>query len=421
MNKKYIFTFLILFFFNSCTIWDYELKKIEEKKEIEKISNSKIFEEIKRLKEEMAEIRRLKEKEVKLKEKEYNKKKIKLTWEELELKILEIENKNLEAQNKKLDIDTNKKESEIKLEKWEHCLLDTCLYKKNIEIKKLGKINKILELEKRFISFIWKEDCIKKEKNIINFTENIKCKIASEITKTKTFLKKVFIAWKNFEILYINNFWDFYIKNVFSKNNEKYSIIQKIFDKNWNKFELNNSNKVFTEKFNLLKEKIKIANIEYKMYSNLEKINFSIKEKNIIFFNDKNYIDSKIIELKLLDLALEEKNIYKNYIFSVDKKLWIYILYSSDLQQSERIINLWIDKKWLSENIDKNWDFLDKELSEKIIWYYLKNNKKILLNKVNKKVLWISGEDFPIFNVKKFDEKGNFLLFLNDWYSVKEN
>gem|GEM_PF-4768363 len=57
------------------------------------------------------------------------------------------------------------------------------------------------------------------------------------------------------------------------------------------------------------------------MYSNLEKINFSIKEKNIIFFNDKNYIDSKIIELKLLDLALEEKNIYKNYIFSVDKKL----------------------------------------------------------------------------------------------------
>ncbi len=414
MNKKLIILITLLFL-SSCTIWDYEFKKIETKKEVEKISNTKILEEVEKLKEEMAEIRRLKEKELKMKEKEEKKKDKKLTKDELEMKLLEVENKKLEVENKKIDIDTENKQKANVLKKGEFCLLDTCLYKKDISVEWLGKVNDILVWKDFFISFVWDNSC--KEAQILK--NNWKCKIASKMWKNKTFLEKILISWKKTEKIFINNFLEFYTKNLVTIENKKINFIQDIFDKDWIKQEKENANKIFTKKYNLLSQNMKIWLIDYTIHTNFEKIDGIFTEKNTLFLNDKEYVDSKIISLKITNLSLNEKYLYKNYIFLVDKEKQIYVLYSSEDSQSERILNLWIDAKWLKENISDSWDFLDKELSEKIVWYYWVNWKKALYNGKDKRIFSISGEDFPIFKVKKFDNKWHYLLILKDWFYTK--
>jgi hypothetical protein len=326
-----------------------------------------------------------------------------------------MENKKLEVENKKIDIDTEMQKNKSFLKEWEFCLLDTCLYNKDIEVEGLGKVNDILVWKDFFLSFIWDKSC--KEVDILK--NNWKCKIASKMWKNKTFLEKILISWKKTEKIFINKFLEFYTKNLVTIENKKINFIQNIFDKNWKKLEWKNANKIFLEKYNLLSENIKIWLIDYNIYTNFEKIDEIFTNKNTLFLNDQEYINSKLISLKITNLALNEKYLYKNYIFLVDKEKQIYILYSSKDSQSERILNLGTDTNWLKENISKTNDFLDKQLSEKIVWYYWKDWEKALYNGKDKKIFSISWEDFPIFKVKKFDNKWHYLLFLKDWFYTK--
>ncbi len=407
--KKIFFLLFCIFLINSCSIWNIEIvNSNKQDKILEKVKN--LTTKVDNLEEELKTFRKenLKyfvEKNIKVEVKN-EMEKIKAEEEKKqkeEIEKIKKQNEILEWEN---EIITKKiKENKNNLKIWKYCILDTCLYKEWFEINWVWKVGKIIEKDNFYYNFIWK-DC---EKN-----NNKNCILASKISKIKNFLSKtISFSKENKETIFINNFKDFFIKTNIINQNNKINIFQNIYDKNWNKIIKNLNFEKLKNIFPLFEKKIKINNLEF----GFNPIINWVLEKNIKIFNDKNYLSSKEIEKIILWDILNSKKIYKNYIFTINKEKNIYISYFLlDKKIPEKLIYLWVDKKYL-QNILKDSKIINKDLNNKILWYFKKYD---ILDLNNKKVTEYNPRKKAIFEVKKFDNSWNYLLYFTDFYTKKE-
>ncbi len=318
------------------------------------------------------------------------------SWDKKNQEIVKNEIENEKQTNIKIKEDTSwillKKDKTIKEEIWEvknnnfwkYCILDVCLEEKYWKIEDLW--DKYLQKDKD-------------DPEIIRW----------ELKKDKSYMKKVLDALMVSDVYYVKKFNNYYIKNHIISSCWGSSIKQEIFNLNWEKIDNNFSN--FSS--------IKIWN--YNWYS---KLTFTEKWKSL--FTDW----AKIIKEKKFNSTEEFKKYLEEQVFNKDKKKRyinnkyviktqndIYILYKANFKQPEKIIYLWTDKNWLNKVIDKNWNFLDLALTNKILWYFWENSAKWIVDNSWQRI--VKTNKVPIFKVKEFSDNWYYLLYMADWYKTQ--
>lgn len=96
-----------------------------------------------------------------------------------------------------------------------------------------------------------------------------------------------------------------------------------------------------------------------------------------------------------------------------------YVYTADNTPSSVYIAQLGTDTAWLSENIDSQGNLLDKGISQKILGYFgtEKISNYIVAYANNQMRLEsITAANMPVFKVKKFDEKGNYLIYPTQKY-----
>lgn len=229
-----------------------------------------------------------------------------------------------------------------------------------------------------------------------------------ELMSTET--TKIFKVWDNY-VKYIDTLW------CWGSN-----LVQKVYDKDFNEL----SNFLLSTHQN----SIKIWNItyspslilnwwfwqpldsfnDYKIYHNKD---FSYK----IYNNEKEFSD--FVNNKVIN---EEKKIYKSYIANYTDYPWIYVVYNSVWydNSSMRVVWLWTDEDYLNKNIKENGDFFDLTVTNKIIWYYGKDNlNEWFFDKDGNRITSVTSKDLPIFKMTKLNNDWNYLVYTTNWQKVE--
>ncbi len=318
-------------------------------------------------------------------------------WEEFSIMNLEINIENLD--------DLKKNNSKIKI--WKYCLLDSCLEEKYWKIE---------ETEKEYIQ------------KLENWNRNY-------LFKNKSFWLEILWVWKKEKKVFTNKVGNFYIRTHYKDLENFLQIRQEVFNKDWEKI-LYLNQKTLSPALNSMThkgpksslpnrekgatkidfdKKIFLGNYSFKL-------NFNIKNniwKNILFTDNKEYKNTWEIKKFIEENVEETKKIFTNYIFLVDSEKQIYINYSWNFEKPERIIFLWNDEKWLSKNINANWELLDIELSNKILSYFWINSEKNVTE--NGEIIFeISEKNLPVFIVKRFNNSWKYMLYLVEKYSFSK-
>lgn len=263
------------------------------------------------------------------------------------------------------------------------------------------------------------KDIIEKEDIYMNYFDRKESENFSFIKKDGSYIKKIIEMWTWSTTKYISKIGKDYLKQTKVSNCWGITIEQKMY---------NSRNKVFSDvdSINIFRtfnkwydfKDFSIWYLNYKL-----KINFNIKE-SLISANNVDFIDIKVSWVDEIKEIIEkqikdDKKIMSKYVFPVKTDTNLYILYDSNIEQPERIIFLWDDKEFLDKNIRKNWDFINLALTNKIIWYYKEDSSKWLTRWDSKRVFSINNKDLPVFNLKKLNNKGNYLLYSKKPYSFQ--
>ena len=96
--------------------------------------------------------------------------------------------------------------------------------------------------------------------------------------------------------------------------------------------------------------------------------------------------------------------------------------YSSrpNIVSSHRVIYLGTNQDWLSENIASNWDFMNLELTNRIIWYFWEYDALVsnmfIQDKNFERIERVTQAELPVFQVKRINDVGNYVIYLTDDY-----
>ena len=374
-NILFITTILLL---NSCSLFNSWLNsgvietnswKVIENKDFFKNKELINFKEEDIKQEKISSWEIVKSKEEIILKKEKQKKDDEKIKEKIKQKILE--------KNKKKKLEQAEK---IKEEN-KYCILDLCL----------DKNKKIID---------------KQDKYIQNFYLDWKAVDYSYITKDKTYIRKIYSVELWWESESIKKIWNYYIRQKISQWCS-ISFEQKILDKNGKQVNVNITD---------LPNKIKLWNYNWSLNLNFKWDTFSFNKNDFIYF--KKIINNKQDLLNEIKKHIDKnKKVYKKYYFK--NKYGIYVSYSSNLKQSQRYIYLWNDKTWLKKAVRENWDFIDYDLTNKIIWYFGEQSSLWLVDSTWKRVLKVEKKNLPVFKVKKFDNRGHYLVYATNWYKFQ--
>lgn len=217
--------------------------------------------------------------------------------------------------------------------------------------------------------------------------------------------------------------WDNYIVNKKEFSCWWSKIEQKVFD--------NTGKELVDFLLPEYKKNIKVWNISYKPTIILKGSFWPLDGENEDFLKFYRWEENKLKiyenEKELEDFINEkvfneDKRLYWYYLASYSKYPWITVVYESVWYDASsiRVVWLWTDKDYLSKNIWENGDYYDLAITNKIIWYYsLDLNLGIFDNDWNR-VLSITEDKIPFFNMKKLNEKGNYLVYLKPWYKTEK-
>lgn len=288
------------------------------------------------------------------------------------------------------------------LQEKKYCMLDECI-PDDIEVKEekwfyLWNIDKKGEYEEDT-----KEYTYKLSKNLDYFQITLHQYMYEETTE-------IFKIWEN------------YIKSIDGAWCGWSNIKQKVYNKDWKEIE-----DYFLED---IKKNIFIWNI---MYTQTLTWTWWFWQPLDSFNNFKVYFDDKIRWYKIFedekefvdyvtnDYKKEEKRIFKNYIVQFKKYPWINIMYNSEYDwKSIRVVYLWNDANYLSKNIDRDWNFIDLSITNKIIGYFnWENVNNAIFDTSWNRITKVDLSKLPIFKMKKLNNEWNYLVYLNDWYELQ--
>jgi len=287
----------------------------------------------------------------------------------------------------------------VKLNKY--CILNDFCIPSNLSIKEEWDYyiaeNKSLEDEEYF------EEVYKLSKNFDYFEKTLKETMYIEEVK-------VFKVWDN------------YVKSVDEKWCWWSNLEQEVIDKDWNKI---NDFLLSTHI-----SSINIWNIKYVptlvwkwwFWQPLDSFNnfkvYRAEDNEYKIYKDEEEFQT-FVEEKVLN---EDKKLYGSYIANYKDYPWIYVIYNSVWydDSSFRVVWLWTDEEYLSENILENWNYYDLSITNKIIWYYSwENAMQWLFDKEWNRITKVSKDKLAIFKMKKLNEKGNYLVYFNEWYKLQ--
>lgn len=119
------------------------------------------------------------------------------------------------------------------------------------------------------------------------------------------------------------------------------------------------------------------------------------------------------------DAVNSSKSFSQKYLLKDPISHLAYVYTADNTPSSVYIVQLGTDAAWLSENLDSQGNLLNKSLSQKILGYFgtAKISNYIMAYANNQMRLEnITAENMPLFKVKKFDDKGNYLLYPTQKY-----
>lgn len=287
------------------------------------------------------------------------------------------------------------KTPDIKIASGTYCLLDECI-PENLEISK-----------------IW-----------FNFVANKEEVVSNDDPKNKEYklrTDKTSYVYNFSEMMHVVNtsiekLWDYYIKNISDWSCWWWGFEQKVYDKDWYQIK-----DFIPENY---PRTIKVWNLDYDL-----SLTESWKE---IWINDEvnwfefiyekinsNDTPQKIINNKIRDT----KHIYSNYALKISENnrapFLLFYKARQDIKFPIRVIYLWTDINYLSTNIWSNWELKDIKVTNKILSYFSNNwseNKRIL-NEKWEILSSISNLEEAIFTVKKLDDNGNYMTYVQEPYS----
>ncbi len=302
---------------------------------------------------------------------------------------------------------------------WKYCVSGTCL--ENGE--------KVEEQWEEYVQY-FKSDSDTEKKSYTRSPGSY-----SVYDKNGDYMRKI-ISMNPYSYVETKKYGDYYIKKEISELCDWTQIKQSIVDASWNEVD---------ENITKLESEVKIWNYTWKLNQNFE-TKYKLASKNQIssFYKaDTTFVDKKIVDnskdvfgrmeedvydewiffatkepkYDRKDYFLSDKGIAKNYLFKVDNDL--YVLYEADFEQPEWVILLvGNEKEWLEWKETERMNIVNQKLTQKIVLNFGNNDSIKLTWKDGEELKIVKKDDLPIFSVKKFDDSGFYLLYLNSWYSI---
>lgn len=305
----------------------------------------------------------------------------------------------------KEDIDETKKyelsDTWVILKHWKNCVLDECIP----DYIKLEEENWFLVWSKVIKDEYWDE-------NSFNY----------KLSKDKSYLEIKEEAVMRTTIISITKIWEDYIKLINNSWCWWSNIDQKVYDASWN----------IVKNFQLsdVKKELFIWNIKYEQtlswdwwfWQPLDSFNkYKIyRDENWEYISFEN--EDEFIKFITNKVTKEDKKLYSWYILRLKKYPGMNIIFNSVWYDNKaiRVVYLWKDKEYLSKNIKENWDFIDLDITKKIISYYSWSEVSYwIYDEDSNRVLKVENSNLPFFNMKKLDENWNYLVYLKNNYSLE--
>ncbi len=165
---------------------------------------------------------------------------------------------------------------------------------------------------------------------------------------------------------------------------------------------------------------VTIWNYTWKAHYNFKEQLF-LWSRWVTVLDDRVYTSGEIqstIESLIYNNDPQKRNLQKKYIF---KTYSAYIMYEWNFEQPDKIVYLWKDQEWLSKNIKSNGDLYDVWVTNTVIWQYWENSMfgLVIWDSYERVHTSITASELPIFTVKKFDNKGYYLLSTTKDYKIQ--
>jgi len=206
---------------------------------------------------------------------------------------------------------------------------------------------------------------------------------------------RIWCWWSNLEQVVLDSNWKQVEKDLLDLNISKIKLWNVSFEPTlkakgwfWQPLDSYNDFKIYRE------------DRKYKIYENQEEF--------------VNFVNDKVIN--------EDKNLYNSYIALYKDNPEVYVFYNSLWydDSSLRVVWLWTDESYLSQNIKENWDYMDLDITNKIIWYYGgEYSAQGIFDKDWNRINSVTKSQLPIFSMKKLNENWNYLVYFKDWYELK--
>ncbi len=311
------------------------------------------------------------------------------TWEELTQtwEIIQEDKKDV-VKEKVLEYNS------VSVSNWDYCVLDVCL---NNSVNKIeDKWDKYVQLFGDYYNGMSYE----------KYPQSY-----SVYKKDWSYIKKVLEASMASEYVEVHKYDNYYSKVNVNASCAWFSIKQSIFDLLGNSID-----KSIPE----LKSGISAWNYTWNLKLNFEgKTN--LYQDDTLIIKDRKFASSdemySYMKEQIYNKDTLKRKIKKRYVFELNN--WLYALYEANFEQPNRIVFLWTDVDRMKNAVNWEADFMDFDLTQKIVWYYWENSWEGIMNSDWKRITNITKANLPLFKVKKFDDNWYFILYIKSPYTIQ--